>query len=516
MGRMWSVRRLLQTMLVVSALAVLLVGVIGAFAVHETTQTVDTLSQELSPAQQANARFMEAMLDAETELRAFLISGEESQLSDYRAALALAPRVERDLHAYAGDHHDKADLVATQDRAARLWVNDFAKAAIRTGGGPGTYEPALYETGVRRFDAIKDVNRQIASTLQTEVVQARAAAQDRLAMTFALIAGVGLLGALGCTVFGFWALRAIRQPLSRLEDVVDRLASGDLSARAPETGPTEIGRLGAALNDLAEESARARDLEQHVQRQLMDVDRAKSEFVSNVSHELRTPLTSISGYLELLTEELDSKVDDNEREMLEITRRNVVRLHDLIEDLLDLSSVERLPEHLEQVDVSAVLEDVAKDLRFSAGSRRVTISVEAPEEGRQVVVLADAAQLHRAMLNLVSNAVKFSREGGQVQLRLGASEEEVEVMVVDHGIGIPSADQSKLGERFYRASNAVTAHIPGTGLGLRMVQSIMSNHHGSFGLSSVEGQGTTATLRLPRPRSAGTPLVGEQTTDPVR
>ena len=201
--------------------------------------------------------------------------------------------------------------------------------------------------------------------------------------------------------------------------------------------------------------------------------------------------------------------------MLEITRRNVVRLHDLIEDLLDLSSVERLPEHLEQVDVSAVLEDVAKDLRFSAGSRRVTISVEAPDEDRQVVVLADAAQLHRAMLNLVSNAVKFSREGGQVQLRLGASDDEVEVSVVDHGIGIPTADQSKLGERFYRASNAVTAHIPGTGLGLRMVQSIMSNHHGSFGLSSVEGEGTTATLRLPRPRSAGTPLVGEQTTDPV-
>ena len=78
---------------------------------------------------------------------------------------------------------------------------------------------------------------------------------------------------------------------------------------------------------------------------------------------------------------------------------------------------------------------------------------------------------------------------------MGASDEEVELTVVDHGIGIPTADQSKLGERFYRASNAVTAHIPGTVLRLRMVQSIMSNHHGSFGLSSVEGPGTTATLR---------------------
>jgi signal transduction histidine kinase len=380
MGRKWSVRRLLQTMLVVNALAVLLVGVIGAWAVHETTGTVDTLSQELSPAQQSNARFMEAMLDSETELRAFLISGEESQLDDYRAALALAPRVERDLHTYAADHPDMAAMVARQDRAAKAWVTDFARVAVRSGGGPGSYQPALYETGVRRFDAIKAANQQIATTLQAEVLEAREASQDRLATTFALIAGVGLLGALGCTPFGSWALRSIRQPLSRLESVVDRLASGDLSARAPTSGPTEIRRLGAALNDLAEESSRARDLEQHVQQQLMDVDRAKSEFVSNVSHELRTPLTSISGYLELLTEELADKVDASEREMLEITRRNVVRLHDLIEDLLDLSSVEHLPEHLEQVDVSAVLEDVAKDLRFSAGSRRITISVD-PRRG---------------------------------------------------------------------------------------------------------------------------------------
>ena len=153
---------------------------------------------------------------------------------------------------------------------------------------------------------------------------------------------------------------------------MDRLASGEHDARAPDTGPTEIRRLGVALNELAEENARARELEFHVQQQLIEVDRAKSEFVSNVSHELRTPLTSISGYLELL--ERGACEDTGRRR----TRRRCwrspdatsVRLHDLIEDLLALSSVERLPEHLEQVDVSAVIEDVVKDLRFSAGSRR--------------------------------------------------------------------------------------------------------------------------------------------------
>jgi len=516
MSRKRSVRQLLQTLLVINTLAVLLVGVIGALAVNQTTRTVDTLSQELNPAQQSNARFMEAMLDSETELRAFLISGEESQLADYRAALDLAPKVEVDLQIYVEDHPELATLVAALDRAAKAWVEDFAAEAIRIGGGPGSYRPALYELGVRRFDAIKKVSREIASELQADVVEARAAAQDTMNATLGLMAAIGLLAALGCSALGWWALRSIRQPLSSLEEMVDRLASGEREARAPDVGPTEIRRLGVALNELAEENARVRDLEFHMQQQLMEVDRAKSEFVSNVSHELRTPLTSISGYLELLEESLQDQVDANQAEMLAIAQRNVGRLHDLIEDLLALSSAERLPELLDRLDVISLIDGVVKDLRFSAGSRGVTISVAAVPAGPMPVVLADAAQVHRAILNLVSNAVKFSRTGGEVQLYVDASDSEVEVRIVDHGIGIPKADQLKLGERFYRASNAVEEQIPGTGLGLRMVQSIVNNHHGSFFVTSVEGQGTTATLRLPVNGPSGEPQTGEQTATPRR
>ena len=127
-----------------------------------------------------------------------------------------------------------------------------------------------------------------------------------------------------------------------------------------------------ALNELAEENARVRTLEFHMQQQLMEVDRAKSEFVSNVSHELRTPLTSISGYLELLEESLQDQSDANQAdaqaEMLAIAQRNVGRLRDLIEDLLALSSAERLSELLDRVDVLSLIDAVVKDLRFSAGA----------------------------------------------------------------------------------------------------------------------------------------------------
>ena len=147
--------------------------------------------------------------------------------------------------------------------------------------------------------------------------------------TLGLMAAIGLLAALGCSALGWWALRSIRTAV-----VLARgrwwtgSASGEREARAPDVGPTEIRRLGVALNELAEENARVRELEFHMQQQLMEVDRAKSEFVSNVSHELRTPLTSIAGYLELLEESLQDQVDANQAEMLAIAQRNVGRLHD--------------------------------------------------------------------------------------------------------------------------------------------------------------------------------------------
>ena len=110
---------------------------------------------------------MEAMLDAETELRAYTISGEQQQLSDYREAIRQSTRSAPVLRRYAARHPQLDTLVEAQFAAADAWVRDFAEPAVRRGGGPGTYDRDLYELGVQRFDAIKAVNRQITQRLQT-------------------------------------------------------------------------------------------------------------------------------------------------------------------------------------------------------------------------------------------------------------------------------------------------------------------------------------------------------------
>ena len=232
-----------------------------------------------------------------------------------------------------------------------------------------------------------------------------------------------------------------------------------------------------------------------IQDELRSLDTAHDDFVSNVSHELRTPLTTISGYLELVAEEFDGAMQPRHEKMLAASRRNISRLRQLIEDLLTLSRAEARESEMGPVDLVDVAVDVAVDVRVAAARRGIAVHVDVPESSMSV--LGDRPMLHRALLNVVSNAVKFSREGGVVEICGVSQDGHRDVVVRDHGIGIPAAELDRLGTRFFRASNAVTNEIAGTGLGVRIVQTIVDKHGGRVVISSDEGGGTTVTVRLP-------------------
>jgi signal transduction histidine kinase len=260
-------------------------------------------------------------------------------------------------------------------------------------------------------------------------------------------------------------------------------------------GPREVRRVGGAINDLADEADRGRAVEAAIQTQLREVDAAKSDFVSNVSHELRTPLTIITGYLELLEEELAGGLDPDQQHMLSVTARNVARLRSLIEDLLTLDRAEHSGTAMEEIDLVDVVTHAVSDLRLSATNQSVDVRLTVPSS--PVIALADPGQLQRAVMNLISNAVKFSETGDVVEVSLARQGDNAVILVDDEGIGVPRADLTKLGSRFFRASNAVRSEISGTGLGLRIVQTIVTNHHGTLSLDSVEGEGTTVRIVLP-------------------
>ena len=231
---------------------------------------------------------------------------------------------------------------------------------------------------------------------------------------------------------------------------------------------------------------------------LEDLDRQKTEFLSTVSHELRTPLTSIQGYLELLRDGEAGPVGADQQHMLGIIERNATRLRGLIEDILVLNRIETggLVAGSAEVSLRGLTLHTAEELQPLADKAGVRLLVHVDEGPGPVI--GDRTQLQRALVNILSNAIKFTPCGGTVTLACRADPAgEIVITCQDTGIGIPEADLEHLFTRFFRASNATGMAIPGTGLGLAIVAAIVDVHHGRLGLDSAEGRGTTITLYFP-------------------
>jgi signal transduction histidine kinase len=235
-------------------------------------------------------------------------------------------------------------------------------------------------------------------------------------------------------------------------------------------------------------------------RRLEELDRAKDAFISTVSHELRTPLTSIVGYLEMLAEGGLGRLDDGVSRGVAIIERNVERLRDLVEDLLTLSAYDaaQVRLDLQATDLDAVVAECHRALLPAVLAKGLDVVVVS--EPGLAPALADRTQIERVVLNLLSNAIKFSHDGGCVTIALRPEDDAVVIAVSDTGIGIPAEEQERLFSRFFRSTLAVAEEIQGTGLGLTLVQSVVDRHGGTVEIDSVEGEGTTVTVRLPQAR----------------
>lgn len=491
-----SVGSLLTRTIVVGGAVALLLVAIATSAVLAVTTSFDELVDRIEPARVANAAVLQELTNAETGVRGYSLSGEPAALVVYTEARGRLPRLRAQLLAALAFDDDLLAQARAQDQAAERWLDQYAEPRAARPGGAANFDPELFGAGRARFDELRAAHGALRSSLDERFASARADAQERLRITIAAVVVSGLIGGGLALAVGIGAARRIRRPLDDVQAAVAALAEGDVTARATVAGPREVRRVAEALNALAEENQRARELETDLASSLAEVDRAKADFVSNVSHELRTPLTSIRGYLEVLVDELGPDAARDHAVPLSVIDRNVDRLRDLVEDLLTLSRAESRSTDLREVDLVPLLSEVATDLRVVGSTRDVRVRLTTPEG--PVPVLADRQQLARAVVNVCANAVKFSREGGEVRVTVADDGAIARIVVADDGIGIPAAEQSRLGTRFFRASNAVAHQVGGTGLGLRIVQSILDSHGGTMSVTSEEGVGTTVTLRLPR------------------
>jgi len=242
-------------------------------------------------------------------------------------------------------------------------------------------------------------------------------------------------------------------------------------------------------------SARSHQAQQRRAEELAELDRAKTAFFSNISHEFRTPLTLIMGPVQELLSNAPG-LDDAARADLEVVRRNGSRLSKLVNTLLDFSRIEagRMQACFEPVDLAAVTAELASVFQSAVERAGLRFTVECPPLGEPVYV--DLALWEKVVFNLLSNAVKFTFEGA-ITVTVAKDARAATVTVSDTGVGVPAKEVPRLFERFHRIENTRARSHEGSGIGLALVRELVELHGGTITGDSVEGVGTTFTVRLP-------------------
>ena len=230
---------------------------------------------------------------------------------------------------------------------------------------------------------------------------------------------------------------------------------------------------------------------------LKEVERLKSEFVAIVSHELRTPLTSIKGALGLILGGTTGTIGDKSRDLLLLAEKNTFRLAGLVDDILDFEKLRsgEISFELQTCDLGDLVNDTV--LQCGPYASRFEVTFQIAKLSSNTLVQVDPVRISQVLINLLSNAAKFSPTGGVVTISLSAAPDRVRVEVKDQGVGIKPAFHDKVFERFSQQDASDTRSVGGSGLGLSISKSIIEGHSGTIGFDSAEGAGTTFYFELP-------------------
>lgn len=289
--------------------------------------------------------------------------------------------------------------------------------------------------------------------------------------------GVVLLVAL---VGGWFLAGRALAPIERISATAQSLSSRDLSGRIPiEQTEDELGRLASVLNDTFARLQEAFD--------------RQTRFTADASHELRTPLSIVISHLDLALRK--DRTPEEYREAIETALRGAERMRAVVEGLLTLARADTgtVAMARERVDLKRAVEETLSFLSSAAAEKKVTLVPALGAAG----VIGDSDRLREVITNLVTNAIRYNREDGRVDVRLAVEDGQAVLTVRDTGIGIPAEDQERVFERFYRVDKVRSRGAGGSGLGLPITRWIVEAHGGTIGFTSRLGEGTAFTVRLP-------------------
>jgi signal transduction histidine kinase len=295
-------------------------------------------------------------------------------------------------------------------------------------------------------------------------------------ISLASLAVVLMFGSLGA----YWLSKIALRPVKSFSKTVNRIHANNLTERIPTDGPEdEIKELACSFNIMLSQ------LEQHIDQQ--------RRFSSDIAHELRTPLSVMQINLESLQDNPKTSLEEY-REGLGAIHRQLERLKELIDDLLTMSD-NGATELMGTINITDIISLILFELEPIAEKNHVTMRMEGPED---VYCTGKEALLNRAFSNIIENAIRYNRIGGEVTVALDDHPDYISIIIRDTGIGIAEVDLSHIFEAFYRADRSRSRHYGGAGLGLAIAALIIEGHKGTITVDSNPGEGSTFIITLNR------------------
>ena len=307
---------------------------------------------------------------------------------------------------------------------------------------------------------------------------------------FRIIIEALVIGLVISVLLSLLLAKTLITPIQYLTRAAEKMAAGDFSAKPDNPAHDEIGTLTRTFNNMAGQ------LEDSIES-LKRSEQTRREFVANVSHELRTPITSIRSYAETMQESGDALDEETRQHFLSVINNESDRMTKIVQDLLTLSRFDAgsYAFDFQTFSFEKSVKDVYSAQLLEAQHRHHEFSLEfiSPMDDIQ----GDKDRIEQVLINMVSNALKYTRNGGRIRMTAGQEAGEVWCCVRDNGIGIPREDLQHIFERFYRVDKARSRESGGTGLGLSIAYEIVERHGGHFTVDSHKGKGTTMTVYLP-------------------
>lgn len=300
---------------------------------------------------------------------------------------------------------------------------------------------------------------------------------------------LGVLLVLIACLIPFIVSRAISRPIRKLTESVRELERGNFKTRVEVKTNDELQELADSFNKTAETLGKVDD-------ERKQIDKAKTEFLSITSHELRSPMTPMQAQLQMLMQGYFGKLSAKEKESLDIVLRNTQRLDRIIQDFLEISRIEaaRLKFNFVRVDLSSSVKKVVEEIKGFMPEKKIKIHLEM---SKLPTIEVDPDRVMQVLRNLLTNAVKFSKENKNIWIYIQPRQGDIIFTVKDEGVGIKRENQARIFEPFYQVDNMYQHQSGGTGLGLAICKGIVESQNGKIWFNSEEGKGTTFYFTIP-------------------